>query len=106
MATDFISREDAKDKHCGICEHRNICYQYDGDEGRTYTGRTCIERQCFNTIPAADVRPVVRGKWLPTRDDNKKECSKCHVIHLIAQYPAGRADWCPNCGADMREEPK
>lgn len=58
--------------------------------------------EALNKIPAADVRPVARGKWLPTRDDNKKECSKCNVIHLIAQYPAGRADWCPNCGADMR----
>lgn len=62
MATDFISRKDAKDKHCEICEHLNICYQYDGDDCRTYTGRTCIERQCFNAIPAADVVEVVRCK--------------------------------------------
>lgn len=55
MASEYISRKDAKDKHCAICEHLNICYQYDSDDCRTYTGRTCIERQCFNAIPAADV---------------------------------------------------
>lgn len=55
-------------------------------------------------LTAADVRPVVRGKWLPTKDDNKKRCSHCDVIHLIAQYPYGNANFCPNCGADMRGE--
>ena len=54
-------------------------------------------------FPAADVRPVVRGKWLPTNDANKKRCSECGVIHLIAQYPHGEINFCPNCGADMRE---
>ena len=82
MANDFISRKDAKDKHCEICEHLNICYQYDGDDCRTYTGRTCIERQCFNTIPAADVVEIVRCRecmhW-------KKDIEYCDVWeHFIS----------------------
>lgn len=49
-----------------------------------------------------DAVPVVHGEWLPTNDENKKRCSRCDVIHLIAQYPHGEANWCPNCGADTR----
>ena len=106
METDFISRKDAKDKHCEICEHLNICYQYDGDDCHTYTGRTCIERQCFNTIPAADVWPVVRGKWEP--GETIFFCGVEHTAPRICSV-CGRSaldkPWyfCPNCGADMRE---
>ncbi len=51
------------------------------------------------TINPEDCRP--RGQWLPTNDDNKKRCSRCDVIHLIAQYPHGQINFCPNCGAKM-----
>ena len=61
-------------------------------------------------IPAADVRPVVRGRWIPDeiaaydRDQVKKgwvpwlcsECGWCVGKHQTA--------FCPSCGADMREE--
>lgn len=50
--------------------------------------------------PSAKPQPK-RGKWLPTSDDNKKRCSECDVITLIAQYPFGEANFCPNCGAKM-----
>ena len=51
--------------------------------------------------PAVDAEPVRHGVWLPTSDENKKRCSRCDVIHLIAQYPHGQANYCPNCGAKM-----
>lgn len=35
-------------------------------------------------------RPVARGAWI---------CDQCHVKMLY-----GPTDFCPNCGADMREE--
>lgn len=47
----------------------------------------------------SDNRP--EGRWLPTNDADKKRCSKCDVTHLIAQYPHGQANFCPNCGACM-----
>ena len=53
-------------------------------------------------IQVVQAEPVVHGEWLPTRDSNKKECSNCGVIHLIAQYPHGQANYCPNCGAKMK----
>lgn len=44
-------------------------------------------------IPAADVAPVVRGKWNRTTSDY--ECSNC-------QYPMDYiAPHCPYCGAKM-----
>lgn len=45
--------------------------------------------------------PVKHGRWLETNDATKKRCSECDVIHLIAQYPHGNANYCPNCGAIM-----
>ena len=52
-------------------------------------------------LPKVDAVEVVHGRWLSTNDDNKKRCSQCDVIHLIAQYPHGQANYCPNCGAKM-----
>ena len=52
----------------------------------------------------ADVRPVVRGKWRPYSPlTDTYECDKCgyQVIDEIFQ-----TNFCPNCGADMREPPK
>ncbi len=50
--------------------------------------------------PAADVAPVVHGRWIQV-DDTKCKCSECEVITLIAQYPHGDKNYCPNCGAKM-----
>lgn len=54
-------------------------------------------------IPAADVRPVVRGKWLNLTlipDDmtghTYGECSICGKVRIIDNF-------CPNCGARMEE---
>ena len=55
----------------------------------------------IENLPARDVAPVKHGEWLATTDENKKKCSECKVIHLIAQYPTGQANYCPNCGAIM-----
>lgn len=49
-------------------------------------------------IPAADVRPVVRGRWEYNPGDNIPYCSEC----MMPQD--SECNFCPNCGADMREE--
>ena len=46
------------------------------------------------------------GHWIRRIDKNKLKCSECDVIHLIAQYPLAKIDWCPNCGAKMESEDK
>lgn len=54
--------------------------------------------EAFNEIPAADVRPVVRGKWEDCTEYNGEyRCSVCK------EFEGHKRNFCPNCGADMRE---
>lgn len=53
--------------------------------------------EAFNEIPAANVQPVVRGKWIfdnPLTADFM--CDSCLERQIIC------TPFCPNCGADMR----
>ncbi len=65
-------------------------------EGVDYTLKGVIE----NRVPTEDVRPERYGEWIQV-DDNKCKCSKCDIIALIALYPHGDKNFCPNCGAKM-----
>lgn len=64
----------------------------------------------FNAIvmlPAADVRPVVRGRWVGNK--RHQSCSECHMTYCVPDGQDGELDmtayhFCPNCGADMKEE--
>ena len=66
-------------------------------------------KKAIKSIPAADVRPVVRGKW--NRTDaypHRLYCSVCYKTYLKNDELLERwefpLNFCPNCGADMREE--
>ena len=57
--------------------------------------------------PAADVAPVVHGRWIHSRYDDCSEqfelvkCSQCnHEAYAMAFYVRG-GNYCPNCGAKM-----
>ena len=50
-------------------------------------------------LTAADVRPVVRGKWEYISFMTVK-CSNCQETFQELAWD----NFCPNCGADMREE--
>jgi rubrerythrin len=54
----------------------------------------------FRNFPVADVRPMVRGKWIDHQEDRwiYAKCSECGTVHDV------KSNFCPNCGADMREE--
>lgn len=54
-------------------------------------------------IPAADVRPVVRGRWIekPYLIGTSRFCSKCGSNYGM---PHEIYNYCPNCGTDMRKE--
>lgn len=59
----------------------------------------------LEAIPAADVCPVVRGKWKEDWETGCSECSACGESYLWEDYDGvGEWNYCPNCGADMREE--
>lgn len=67
-------------------------------------------------MPAADVRPVVRGEWIEERMrhllDGKirpvRVCSVCNAgffqYDLTDNVVDFTPNFCPNCGADMRKE--
>ena len=75
------------------------------------TARMAISFAAVNSVPAADVRPVVRGEWHGSGDGyadghlviDEWECPFCGKY-----FPEWdeKPDWnfCPNCGADMRKE--
>lgn len=66
----------------------------------------------INSIPAADVREVKRGKWEPVmyktsygdfvqdRDEWYGPLFKCRLCNWTM---IGRSRFCPNCGAKMEE---
>lgn len=68
-----------------------------------YLDEDMVERLtiALKRLPSIDAVERKTGKWLPTRDADKLRCSNCDVIHLIAQYPHGDINYCPNCGAKM-----
>ncbi len=53
--------------------------------------------------PTVEAEPVRHGRWIQV-DGTKCKCSECEVITLIAQYPNGNKNYCPNCGAKMNED--
>lgn len=63
--------------------------------------RRKLQREAADVIEeltAADVRPVKRGKWRTSKYDAfNVRCSECG--HVSGNF----WNFCPNCGADMRE---
>lgn len=62
--------------------------------------RGVYRQYLIENIPAADVRPVVRGKWISKSCSIAHECSACGTLQHWACTP--RYNFCPSCGADMR----
>ena len=56
--------------------------------------------QEINSIPAADVVPVVHGRWVPTKAPFMNECEDCSVCGYRTVW-GHRYNFCPNCGAKM-----
>jgi len=65
----------------------------DGEEDRKYV----VER-LRDEIPDADVRPVRYGKW--EKHGWSIKCSECGY-----DMPFATRNFCPNCGAGMKEAP-
>ena len=112
---DFISRESAvkaiteykvKIESENMPEITKCCFQM--------LNITCDKNIGFiNSIPAADVQPVKRGRWF-LRGGNWC-CSACNRKTLLTlesniggckEYGTAKTDYCPNCGAKMESEDK
>ena len=100
--TDYISREAAKkvfQEKCSECEDAYM--EFDGfmpDCSQCLMNGAA--KSIINEIPAADVRPVVHGRWVtrPYMMGKTEYCSRC------GENYGRKHNFCPNCGADMREE--
>ena len=51
--------------------------------------------------PSADVRLVVRGRWRWVGQDQWNDCYECSQC---GKMNTDNSNFCPKCGADMREE--
>lgn len=112
--SDYISRETAKN---ALREQRHRITVADEANGygnvkwSEYVIYAETAENAIDALPAADVKPVVRGKWMlvDTEDGDRDDtllmtwwCNRCGKEFKTA----GRLDFdfCPKCGADMREE--
>ena len=64
------------------------------DKGKPWDGHTSKDVRRLLSIPAADVAPVLHGRWIGVGYD---KCSVCGGLEL------GRTNYCPHCGAKMDE---
>lgn len=105
--TDYISREAVK---AVLNERYKIRTHMHDLESAAQLKSAELE---IGDIPAADVRTVVRGKWIQTtqpmgwRDEDCAECSVCGEDFVLDEWAMDEftnlMNFCPNCGADMRE---
>ena len=68
----------------------------------------------IDDMPAADIAPVVHGKWLNFYNDfSCAECDRCGTIFEVTDNETDEGLWnaflsayryCPDCGAKMDEE--
>ena len=90
--SDYISREDAVDE-LQVKVFHNLTDEYYGT------------MQVLTELPAADVAPVVHGRWV---DSNLPfgyfaNCSVCGY-QMDVHAERGYFNFCPNCGAKMDRE--
>lgn len=89
--SDYIKREDVIE----------VFEKYSTEDDKLFLE---IVRALVNSIPSADVAPMVHGKWISCFEDWRKQiegdkCTACGFEHYgtnIKNY-----NYCPNCGAKM-----
>jgi hypothetical protein len=108
--TDYISREAAIKAMDSLLHQNFLCVPDSVAQAAATAGYMDGVKDAdirLRSVPAADVRPVVRGKWIMTTERFAPEriCSSCKCRFPVS---AGEGitevlNFCPNCGADMRE---
>lgn len=78
----------------------DICESYPDGYSDWGFGRENV-RDVIRGVPAADVAPVVHGRWIEDHDYLK--CAKCGVMVKwdFTFFDIGNWNYCPNCGAKM-----
>lgn len=89
---EYIEREEAL-----ACFHDWI-----DRRGDVHTPDENPEYRALEDLPATDVRPVVRAAWQSWEQD-KPPC-KWYSCDYCGFHALSKSNYCPHCGADMREE--
>lgn len=85
---DLIYRQDAIDAAWEIIKR--------DDSGDNVVVQSMIAwREFIKSIPAVDAKEHIKGEWIVL--NGEVVCSRCFEPNL-------ETDYCPTCGADMREE--
>ena len=101
---DYISREDAL--LCATGEYADDSFE---DSIKEVECKKIAKR--LKELKPADVRENTHGEWINAKvgrffPSNDFKCSICGNILNFDELNCGRGDanFCPNCGADMRKE--
>lgn len=94
-----------------IKEYTLDVYDIDLDDAKQFGGNIRIENYCeglyeatelVDDIPAADVAPVVHGRWIYKGDSDMWVCSQCGKG--VNNNPEEIDLYCYHCGAKMDEK--
>ena len=110
--SEYIERDVARQELLKCYDLANATKEnYRGETLKDYEVADMIDSVLHN-IPSAPARDVVRGKWKKRMEE--KETSYCKSFTPIWTCSECETDYdpsfcmtinfCPNCGADMREE--
>ena len=85
----------------------HCCAADDCAHCKWYEAKNAIQKRILS-IPAADVRPVVKAHWIHVPSDGKFRdtciCSACKKSPPIESWVVQGFNACPYCFADMREK--
>ena len=110
---EYIEREAFLERVDGIWDCADMVFEPNDKCYRSDDCASCKWRETKNAIrkiaaylPAADVRPVVRSHWFDGACVNCgfKPALDYEYATAYDDYNEYRWNYCPNCGADMREE--
>lgn len=101
--TDYIDRESA------LNASKIVYIEYIELDGEGYEDGNAddipvVFKKDIEAIPAADVKPVVRGEWI--EDPFGWYCPACRgfvrdeIVYMLGEI--GMPKFCPHCGADLR----
>ena len=104
---EFIKREAAiaiiEEKQKELCPvgRYGRSYVYGSDREKYDAWEEIVD--ALENIPAADVAPVVHGRWVSVAGKRDRICSRClhNEPYKNADDDAEVFEFCPHCGAKM-----
>ena len=100
---EYIKREEAIAYIREQSEECQKAFEELGGESGIYADAYNDLAEDFYSIPAADVAPVVHGRWVSVAGKRDRICSRClrNEPYKNADDDAEVFEFCPHCGAKM-----